>query len=408
MASLELRGNTYRVKFRHGGRQFGASLETSEFDAAEAKRKRLEANLHEVEHGRLIVPPGADLCVFLLSDGKAAEKTVVEKVLRLSDLFQKYRDSGNGKEANTRYTETIHMAHLERLLGGRQSVPGLTPDLLQGYVNCRAEESGKRGKVSPKTIQKEIGTLASIWNKFAVPQGLAKGPAPTKGLVFHKEKGKAPFQTWEQIERRIARGGLTADQQHELWESLFLSRGQVEELLRHIKGNARTDWVYPMAVFAAYTGARRSEMMRSEMDDIDFDEGTVRIREKKKDQSKDMTFRHVPLSPFLAEILRAWSAQHPGGKYTFCQQPDEALTPPMATHQFVRAIEDSKWAAVPGWHCLRHSFCSNCAAAGIDQRMISAWMGHQTAEMEARYRHLFPHQEKEALAKVFGGPGPSP
>jgi hypothetical protein len=34
--------------------------------------------------------------------------------------------------------------------------------------------------------------------------------------------------------------------------------------------------------------------------------------------------------------------------------------------------------------------------------MISAWMGHMTAEMEAHYRHLFPHQEQEALAKAFG------
>jgi integrase len=32
---------------------------------------------------------------------------------------------------------------------------------------------------------------------------------------------------------------------------------------------------------AAYTGARRSEILRSRVDDIDFDAGTITIREKK-------------------------------------------------------------------------------------------------------------------------------
>lgn len=402
MASLERRGDTFRVKFRYGGRQLGCSLKTSDRKQADALLKRLEANLHEVGLGRLTVPAGVDVPIFLLSDGKAAERPELDRPLTLSELFRKYRDAGNGKEANTRYTEEIHMEHLERLLGARRAVLGLTAEVMQGYVTERAQEGGKRGKVSHKTIQKEIGTLASIWNKFAVPQGLATGPAPTKGLVYHKEKAKAPFQTWEQIERRITRGGLTKDQEHELWESLFLTRGQVQELLQHVKERARANWVYPMAVFAAYSGARRSEMMRSQVDDFDFDGNVVRIREKKKDVSKELTFRHVPLSPFLAAAMREWFAKHPGGQYTVCQDPDVPLTPPQATHQFVRAVEAGKWAVVPGWHCLRHSFCSNCAAAGIDQRMISAWMGHMTAEMAARYRHLFPHQEQAALAKVFG------
>jgi integrase len=38
---------------------------------------------------------------------------------------------------------------------------------------------------------------------------------------------------------------------------------------------------------------------------------------------------------------------------------------------------------------------------GIDQRMIDAWMGHQTEEMRQRYRHLFPDQQQRALASLF-------
>ena len=50
----------------------------------------------------------------------------------------------------------------------------------------------------------------------------------------------------------------------------------------------------------------------------------------------------------------------------------------------------------------RHSFCSNCAAKGIDQRLINAWVGHQTEEMVRRYRHLIPNQQQEAIRVVYG------
>ena len=51
---------------------------------------------------------------------------------------------------------------------------------------------------------------------------------------------------------------------------------------------------------------------------------------------------------------------------------------------------------------LWHSFASNCAVAGVDQRVTNEWMGHQTEEMVRRYRHLFPEQQRQAIDKVFG------
>jgi integrase len=194
---------------------------------------------------------------------------------------------------------------------------------------------------------------------------------------------------------------VTESQQEELWDALFLSTEQVEKLLTHIHEVPAVAWIYPMFAFAARTGARRSEMIRSEVDDIDFDGRTVRIREKKKDQGKEMTFRHVPLSNLLADAMRAWLAVHPGGKYTFCLEPGISLTVSSVGHQFVRATQNSKWKVLKGWHVLRHSFASNCAAAGVDQRLIDSWLGHQTDEMSQRYRHLFPSQEQAAINLVF-------
>jgi len=91
-------------------------------------------------------------------------------------------------------------------------------------------------------------------------------PGPYEGLLYNKSAGKPPFQTREQIERQIARGGLTSARIEELWNCLFLTLDDVEEVLREIRGRyVGRAFLYPMVVFAAYTGARRSEMLRSQV-----------------------------------------------------------------------------------------------------------------------------------------------
>ena len=74
----------------------------------------------------------------------------------------------------------------------------------------------------------------------------------------------------------------------------------------------------------------------------------------------------------------------------------------MLAKAFRTAVEESPWRVVQGYHVLRHSFASNCALKGVDQRIIDAWMGHQTEAMRRRYRHLFPEQQQEAIRSVFG------
>ena len=105
-----------------------------------------------------------------------------------------------------------------------------------------------------------------------------------------------------------------------LWGSMFLTIAEIEEVLAHVKNVAPHPFVYPMFVFVAHTGARRSEMLRSMIDDFDFRAGVVRIREKKKDHAKTVTFRRVPMTKLLSTTMTEWFAQHPGGRYTICEQ----------------------------------------------------------------------------------------
>jgi integrase len=150
---------------------------------------------------------------------------------------------------------------------------------------------------------------------------------------------------------------------------------------------------------------------RVRVDDVDSISGTVLLHEKKPARGW-RTIRRVPLSAFVQTVLRDWLAVHPGEQQLFCQvevirskthrEEPIAVTRDEAHDHFRRALAESAWGVLRGWHVLRHSFASNCAAAGIDQRVINEWMGHQTEEMVRRYRHLCPEQQRQAIDMVFG------
>jgi hypothetical protein len=114
MAWIQKRGSRYHLNLEFRGQHFSRSLRTKDHKEAEACRKRAEANLNEVERGRLFIPSDGDIMGFLLSDGESREKQQsYQKPLTLGELFRDYEKLPDGvKEANTRYTEGIHMKNL--------------------------------------------------------------------------------------------------------------------------------------------------------------------------------------------------------------------------------------------------------------------------------------------------------
>jgi len=87
---------------------------------------------------------------------------------------------------------------------------------------------------------------------------------------------------------------------------------------------------------------------------------------------------------------------------TFCKTADEPFAPNMAEHYFRWAVDGSKWDVMKGWHVLRHSFISNLASRGVDQRVIIELVGHLNEETTRRYQHLLPNTIQSAMTVVFG------
>src|SRR5262249_36135682 len=96
MASLEKRGEKFRLIYKHGGRRYTHSLGTGDPKEAEALKTRLEENQRLLERGRMKCPPGADLSLFLLSDGQLTAPSDAVYSLSLTDLARRYKEAHAG------------------------------------------------------------------------------------------------------------------------------------------------------------------------------------------------------------------------------------------------------------------------------------------------------------------------
>jgi integrase len=439
MASLQERSGTYRVIFRYHGKQHFMMIGKVSEDEAQTKAAQVEYLLMRLKQGLMELPTGVDIVEFVQHDGKPPAATTPtspsHKALTLAALRDRFLATRvTGREKNTLYTDGIHFKHLITTLGEKFPLEGLGQADLQRHIERRAGLD-----ISAVTIKKEITKLSTAW-RWATHAGLLSGHYPNKGLIYPKDDELPPYQTREEIERQIAAGDLTQDQIDDLWDALYLRPHEIAELLEHVRTHARHPWIYPLACMAGHTGARRSELLRMLTSDVDFEGGSVIIREKKRVKGKRST-RRAPLTPLLRDALSAWLTVHPGGPSLFCHTVEVAhskkrsrttghqngegraktLKGRMATvkeraelpepgplttgechDHFKRALAGSKWEVVRGLHTLRHSVASCLAAAGVDQRIIDDMLGHVSEEMRRRYRHLTPQVKSQAVLAVFG------
>lgn len=449
MAGLQERGGSFRIIFRFEGKQRSVTLGRVGRGEAEAKVGAVDLLLLRIRQRLIELPAGVSIEEFVLTDGKARPPVPAlpgepaAEPVRLSAFKERYLEarSGGSMEQNSLATARMHLGHFEWTLGADFDLRKLTLADLQGHLGKRRKNGDPRRKtqqgrpISAATLRLEVSTLRAAWN-WAVLNGLVTGPFPARGLQYPKAEEQPPYMTWEEVERRVRAGGDAP----ELWHCLYLRKEEIGLLLLHVEEKATAPWLYPMVATAAYTGARRSELLRMEAADVNFEAGTVLVREKKRSR-KQRTTRHVSLAPALAAVLKDWLAVHPGGKFLFCQagvvarskkrsqttghrgersrpssskgrlagvkkreeQAPQAVTRDEAHDHLKRTLAGSRWEVLKGFHVLRHSFISCLAAAGVDQRIIDDFVGHCSEEQRRRYRHLVPDLKQKAMAGVFGG-----
>ena len=410
MATLrrDKRTGFWTIRIYWMGKQQQRSCCTKSSREADRALAIVEDTLHLLKTGRLEMPSDIDPIDWIVSGGKLKAMRIQEKRKdkRFAKICDSYLEDQRQKQPSTLSGEKIHIKHLKKGLTSSIAIDNIDLEKLSKYRRSRARQKYNGKKPSDSTIRKELVTFRQIW-VWAKQHDYVKEQCPLLDdngrwrMAFEKPDTQQKFQTWDQITRRIERGSLSEEETKSLWRGVFLDNDQICELLEHVETYSRHAFIYPMFAFAAYTGARRSEILRSEIEDFDFQSHQLMIRERKRRKNRSGSTRLVPLHPKLCEIIMAWLKNHPGGRYTIAAphivqrrintKSTDHVTCNQAHTHFKTTLKYSKWKVVSGFHVLRHSFGSNLVRTGkVSPDVVAKWMGHTTSEMRELYQHLFP------------------
>lgn len=165
-------------------------------------------------------------------------------------------------------------------------------------------------------------------------------------------------------------------------------------------------------------GLRPAEIRRMEWDWIDFDNAILTVG---KSKTKAGTGRKIPMPPQLVKALHEHKAKNLNEQYVFVRYKNPNL--PMdenafyhAWHNFKREMDIANGAKVyrnqiivstlaedleP--YLLRHTFCTDCQAAGVPINVAKELMGHSDISVTAKiYTHMVDEvfeQNRQRLAE---------
>jgi integrase/recombinase XerD len=215
---------------------------------------------------------------------------------------------------------------------------------------------------------------------------------------------------------KVALYGIKFLFQHTLrkeWPTLDLVRPRREKKLPVVLSVAEVQRVlgiirrprYRVCLSTIYAcGLRLSEGVHLQVRDIDSDRMMVHVRKGKG--AKD---RYVPLPVPTLEMLRRYWCTHRHPEWLFPAPtksgvPLSTATKPMSIdgvqRAFKAALQESGIQKKATVHTLRHSYATHLLEAGVNLRIIQAYLGHSSPKTTAIYTHLTRKAEDLAVEAI--------
>ena len=187
---------------------------------------------------------------------------------------------------------------------------------------------------------------------------------------------------------------------HEKKLPVVLSRDEVREILGHLKLLR-----YRVCLTTIYScGLRLSEGIHLKAEDIDGDRGLIHVQ-----QSKGNKDRTVPLPKKTLELLREQWKSHRNQTWIFPSAGPSGNDMPYATNSiskssvqvaFRKALKAAGLSKKATVHTLRHSWATHLLEAGVNLRLIQAWLGHSSPATTSIYTHLTEKAKAAAIKSI--------
>ena len=211
---------------------------------------------------------------------------------------------------------------------------------------------------------------------------------------------------------------VTAGIGNNVWEDLPRMQGRTEsrrnlteqeltEVIGKAGGSLRL-----MLLIGVYTGMRLGDVCLLEWRCVDFRRGMIEyVPLKTRRTNKTVT---VPMHPVISEALRAWE-NHGGSDFVFPVEAElyrrdrQAITRRFNRHFDACGITTTEKPPANhrrraisrvGFHSLRHSFVSLCAAGGVPQAALMELVGHGSPAMTRLYSHAGDDQKSRAVLQL--------
>jgi site-specific recombinase XerD len=177
-----------------------------------------------------------------------------------------------------------------------------------------------------------------------------------------------------------------------------LSANEMRDLLERIPmGTALEARDRAMLEIAYSCGLRCSEMVGLDVESVDFDGETIRVRGKGGKE------RVVPLGEpaqqALARYLERWRpalAADPGERALLLSKSGRRLSPSDVTRRLSRWVHEAAIAGRVSPHALRHSFATHMLEGGADLRAIQELLGHASVSTTQVYTRVEPGRLRRA------------
>jgi integrase len=156
----------------------------------------------------------------------------------------------------------------------------------------------------------------------------------------------------------------------------------------------------PEFEIALHTGMRPSEQYGLTWDRVDLIRKLVSLPKTKTGKP-----RHIPLNSIAVaafKVLKARRSLNREGR-VFVNIDGEPMQG--YKHWFDPAVEAAGLRDFT-WYCLRHTFASRLAMAGVDILTIAELMGHKRIQMTMRYAHLAPAHSQAAVDRLVSFQAP--
>jgi len=319
-------------------------------------------------------------------------KTAATKTLR--DVIDRYRqDVQPHKAESTQRAEKTYVAYWERTLGG-YSLSYIDAEL----VSAKLKELMNSGDARRKSVATKTDTNG---------QGTAsQSPSPVKkksrktikhyrdilAVLFNHAKswGWVGKNTMDDVSRIIKANKERVR---------FLDDDERKALLTTCKASPNKQ-LYPVVVFALSTGARKSEVLKLKLRDLDLERQVAILRETKNRET-----RKVPIVSYLKGVIEEhlkWRERYLNKReiksdYLFPRSDGKGSIDIRKAWENAR---DKAGIIDFRFHDLRHSAASYLAMNGASQLEIAEVLGHKTLQMVKRYSHLSEDHTRDVVEKM--------